>query len=190
MVQSMDQLKRRATDFPDIVAWVEVFATLVAVASKSDSQAVPELMAYLVKVIRAARVRGSSWQEYDKAYRRKAAAKKDRIWSRHDPDLWDRFILSPSQAVEPVSSYPASSGRRYFPYQRPQKRGGSTQSGSSTIATNAWKKTVCYSHNFDPVCARVANGLPCQFTHICYTCGQGNHKSSTCPNGKSSKQDW
>ena len=147
---------------------MEVFATLVAVASKSDSEAVPELMAYLDKVIRAERVRGSSWQEYDKAYRRKVALKKDRIWSRHDTDLWDRFILSPTQTVEPVSSYPAPSGRRSFPYQRPQKRSGSTQSGSSTIATNAWKKTVCYSHN-DSVCARVANGLPCRFTHIYYT---------------------
>ena len=156
----MDHLKRRATD-----SWVEVFATLVAVAS---SEAVPELMAYLIKVIRAARVHGSSWQEYDKAYCCKAAAKKDRIWSRHHPDLCDRFILSPSQTVEPVSSSPAPSGRCSFPYQRPQKRSGSTQLGSSTIATNAWKKTVCYSHN-DSVCARVANGLPCRFTHIYYT---------------------
>ena len=143
LVQS--SVQSRATDLPDIVAWVEVFATLVAVASKSDIQAVPKLMAYFIKVIRAARVRGSSWPEYDKTYRRKVAAKGICIWSHHDHDLLDRFILCPSQAVEPVSSYLPFSGHCSFVYQRPPKRSRSTQLGSSTIATNVWKKSVCYS---------------------------------------------
>ena len=63
-------------EFPDIVSWTEAFATLVAVVGRKEVSCVPELMAYMAKVIWAARVRGSQWQEYDRAFRRKAAAKK------------------------------------------------------------------------------------------------------------------
>ncbi len=177
LIQLMENIKRKSTEFYDIISWVEAYGTLVAIAGKSDSASIPELMAYMSKVIRAARVRGSQWQEYDRAYRRKAAAKGVRCWSQHDPDLWDRYITGPSQMPVSTTSYPNyPTGNyqrsdpiynRHSPYQKPR----------TAAPPNQWKKSVCFSHNFDKGgCVRTSNGAPCQFTHVCYVCGQGDHK--------------
>lgn len=57
LVHTLDNVKRKSAEFPDIVSWTEAFATLVAVVGKKETSHVPELMAYIAKVIRAARVR-------------------------------------------------------------------------------------------------------------------------------------
>ena len=171
LLQSMDQIKRKSSDFSDVVSWIEVFATVVAVSGQANPSALPDLMAYMVKIIRASRTSSSLWQEYDRAYRRKAAAKGDFDWSRHDPDLWDRYILAPSQTSDLHSAQ-----HRPVPYQRPISRPYPTPQGN-----NQWKKTVCYSHNFDRVCARTTKGAPCQFAHICFSCGQHDHRHFDCP---------
>ena len=45
--------------FGDIVSWVEAFASLVTIAGQVDPSAILHLMAYMVKVVRAAQVQGS-----------------------------------------------------------------------------------------------------------------------------------
>ena len=173
-------------EFPDIVSWTEAFATLVAVVGRKEVSCVPELMAYMAKVIWAARVRGSQWQEYDRAFRRKAAAKNDKKWSQHDADLWNRYIVGPSQSQSVPSSTPSPKqsnipvNQRYTPYIKNQR----------PLTNNQGKKSVCFSLNYDSVCVRVANGIPCQFTHICCGWGQGDHKKPDCPNKPSRERGY
>ena len=178
LVQSIEHI-RKAHEVPDILSWVETFATLVAVASQTDPKAVPDLMSYLVKVMRASKTKHNGWLDFDWAYRCKAAAKGDHCWSRHDSDLWDRYIITPHQtsiSSPSVTRLAHGHGSRPSPYQRPSTAG----------PPNQWKKTVCFSHNFDKVCTRQAKGVPCLYTHICYLCGNPDHTQLGCPRQK----DW
>ena len=54
LVQSMEQLKRSKRDIADILSWVEAFTTLIAIVGSTDASAVPHMVAYLLRVIRAA----------------------------------------------------------------------------------------------------------------------------------------
>ena len=175
LVQSIENVKRKSPDFTDIVSWIKAFGILVAIAGKLENESVPGLMAHMCKVIRAARVCNSHWQEYDRAYRRKAAAMGQKDWSHHDADLWDRYITGPSQAPMSSDLTPSRpSNQRFIPYQK------SKQLGSLPLSSQ-WKKSVCFSHNFDNVCARSSKGIPCPYAHICYSCGRSDHKKPECP---------
>ena len=44
--------------------------------------------------IRAARVKGSRWIEFDKEYHMKSAAWGNRKWLVHNADLWDHYITT------------------------------------------------------------------------------------------------
>ena len=176
LVQSAEHI-HKAREVPDILSWVETFATLVAVASQTNPKAVPDLMSYLVKVIRASKTNYNGWLDFDRAYHCKAAAKGDHCWSRHDLDLWDLYIITPHQTSIPSPSVTRlAHGSRPSPYQRPSTAG----------PPNQWKRTVCFSHNFDKVCTRQAKGVPCPYTHICYLCGNPDHKKLDCLHQK----DW
>lgn len=182
LVQSLEQLKKKAKEGMDIMAWLEAYAVLVAVAGQAHPDAVPHLMSYQVRVIRAARVKGSNWREFDRQYRRKAAAKHSRDWSIHDGDLWDRFVLTAAAAaahsnigVRPGSAdQRQGSGSQRSGVKRPRDSGG----GGKT------RSTACYPYNFDRLCSRTAQGLPCQYDHVCYDCGDENHIHLDCPQAK------
>ena len=191
LVQSMEQLKRSKRDIADILSWVEAFTTLIAIVGSTDASAVPHMVAYLLRVIRAARVKGSQWIEFDKEYRMKAAAQGNRNWSVHDADLWDHYITTAATlhsqegsmgAVHAVSSsrQNAGEGPRSFTRggQKPIKRG---RGEGVPPQTAPWKKNICYSFNFDGACSREAQGNSCHFRHSCYSCGQGDHAALECP---------
>ena len=59
----------------------------IAIVGSTDASAVPHMVAYMLRVIRAARMKGSRWIEFAKEYRMKAAAQGNRKWSVHDADL-------------------------------------------------------------------------------------------------------
>ena len=111
-------------------------------------------MAHMCKVIRAARVRNSHWQEYNRVYRRKAADLGQKNWSHRDVDLWDGYITGPSQAPMSSDLTPfRPSNQRFIPYQKSKQLG-------SLPPSSQWKKLVCFCHNFDNVCARSSKGIP------------------------------
>ena len=78
--------KKRAQD---IQVWLQCFAQYVSVLSSIHPTAVPELMAYMVGVLRASiEFEEGAWAAYDSAYRRQAAATGHRQWSRVNPSLY------------------------------------------------------------------------------------------------------
>ena len=57
--------------------------------SNKSPQHIPELMAYMVSILRATlEYEGSAWTMYDAAYRRQAAATGHKEWSRVNPSLY------------------------------------------------------------------------------------------------------
>ena len=73
----------------ELNAWLQCFAVYVAVLSAKHPEAIPELLAYMVAIIRACEdFAGLAWVRYDSAYRRQAAASGNRTWSRINPSLF------------------------------------------------------------------------------------------------------
>ena len=74
----------------DISVWLQCFALYVGVLASSKPALVPDLMAYMISIIRASQeFEGSAWTVYDDAYRRQAAAAGDQWqWSQVNPSLY------------------------------------------------------------------------------------------------------
>lgn len=177
LVHSLEQLKRKSKEGLDIMGWLEAYAVLVAVAGQAQPDAVPHLMAFQVRVIRAARVKGSNWREFDRQYRRKAAARHSRDWSVHDADLWDRFVLTAAAAAAHVIVGARSGWGE-------QRHGGQKLGVKRARDSGGKGRSTCYPYNFERQCARTAQGLPCQYDHICYSCGDEGHIHLDCPQAK------
>jgi len=78
---------RRQTQ--DIHVWLQCFAVYVAVMSARWPKQVPEMMAYMMHIIRTSQeYEGLSWFIYDEAYRRQAAATKHVEWSKINPSIF------------------------------------------------------------------------------------------------------
>ena len=74
----------------DISVWLQCFALYVGVLASSKPALVPDLMAYMISIIRASQeFEGSAWTVYDDAYRCQAAAAGDQWqWSQVNPSLY------------------------------------------------------------------------------------------------------
>lgn len=82
-------LPRRSRKVTDLASWVQCFATYVGVLAGSSPEAVPELMAYLIQIVRVNQdFGGLAWVNYDLAFRRQAAATGNRSWSKINPSLY------------------------------------------------------------------------------------------------------
>ena len=83
---SRAKAKRR---IQDINVWLQCFGLYVSVLATQSPQYVPELMAYMVSILRASQeYEGSAWTTYDAAYRRQAAATGNKQWSKVNPSLY------------------------------------------------------------------------------------------------------
>ena len=78
--------KKKVTD---ILSWIQCFAVYTSVMASKNPEAVPELLAYLVCILRTSQdFGGLAWVNYDSAFRRQAAATGNRHWSRVNPSLY------------------------------------------------------------------------------------------------------
>ena len=83
------QLRKQKKKVTDIVTWLECFAMYVGVMAGAHPKSVPELMAYMITILRASQdFEDPAWITYDLAFRRQAAATNNRQWSRLNPTLY------------------------------------------------------------------------------------------------------
>jgi hypothetical protein len=72
----------------DILTWVECFNSYIAVFTTFHPSRSRDLLAYMALIIRTAkRFGGTAWLDYDRAFRREAAASNLQDWSVMRPDL-------------------------------------------------------------------------------------------------------
>ena len=84
----------------DLKTWLKAFATYVAVMSQKNGGAVPELMAYMVSIIRVEEEYAEgAWVRYDEAYRQQAAACQNTTWSKVNPSLFSLCFTGKAQAL-------------------------------------------------------------------------------------------
>ena len=80
---------RRTRKVTDIMSWIKCFALYVGIMVGSSLEAVPELMAYLIQILRVSQdFSGLAWVNYDLAFRRQAAATGNKHWSKINPSLY------------------------------------------------------------------------------------------------------
>lgn len=69
--------------------WLQCFTIYVGVMLSKHPEAVPELMSYMVSIVRASEdYDGLAWVRYDAAYRRQAAANRNSKWSQINRSLF------------------------------------------------------------------------------------------------------
>ena len=65
----------------DIKVWAQCFATYVRVIAESEPERVPDLLGYMINVIRASQdFVGSAWLTYDDTFWRQVAVSGNRAW--------------------------------------------------------------------------------------------------------------
>ena len=73
----------------DVNAWLQCFALYVGVLGPKRPDCIPQMMSYLVTIVRASQeFEGSAWALYDDYYRRQAAAAGHWQWSEVNPSLY------------------------------------------------------------------------------------------------------
>ena len=78
--------KKKVTN---IMTWVQCFAMYTSVIAAKHPEATPELMAYLICILRVSQdFGGMAWVNYDSAFCRQAAATANYQWLRINPSLY------------------------------------------------------------------------------------------------------
>ncbi len=91
---------RRARQVTDIHTWVQCFATYAGVLAGRHPEAIAELMASLICLVRVSRdFQGVAWVRYDAAFRRQAAITGNRQWSKINPTLYSLCFAGRAQTV-------------------------------------------------------------------------------------------
>lgn len=143
----------------DILTWVECFNSYITVLTSACPSRSRDLLAYMALIIRTAkRFGGTAWQEYDRAYRREAAASNLRDWSEMRPDLFNYHTSFVNRTVPPrsESKQPIQRSFRNEPQGRPSA------------------KQLCISWNAGFCSSAYQN---CRFRHMCsYPGCNGYHR--------------
>ena len=172
----------------DINAWLQCFALYVSVMSAKDPGHVPELLAYMVNILRASQdYEGSAWTTYDAAYRRQAAATGHKKWSQVNPSLYTvcftgkarkttRCDLCLSLAHKTEDCHLSTDDDPDL-----SKRMRAVESAVVAFSSNNMvmkmplSSEVCRLYN-----QRKCKFRNCKYGHICQRCS-GNHPAIDCP---------
>ena len=90
----------RSTPITDILVWTECFAVMAAVLAERFPDKAPQMLAYLRRIVRAARnFQGAAWVAYDRLYRRQALAQRSLDWAKEDSSLYNEAFVGQAKAI-------------------------------------------------------------------------------------------
>lgn len=152
-------ITRKKQEVSDILTWVECFNSYTAVISTFFPSRARDLLAYMALIIRTAkRFGGRSWLNYDRAFRREAAASNVQDWSSMKPDLYNYHTATVNPQSSVVPSPPQGKQRGF----RPEARGDP----SSHELCISWNQGSCVSQR-----------AWCRYRHACTVPGcQAPHR--------------
>ncbi len=89
---------RRTRQATDIFTWVQCYVTYVGVLVAKHPEAIPELMAYFISIVRVSQYFvGGAWVRNDAAFHRQAAITENRQGSRINPSLYSLCFAGRAQ---------------------------------------------------------------------------------------------
>ena len=175
----------------DINVWLQCYAIYVGVIAAKSPEMVPELMAYMISILRASQeYEGLAWATYDAAYRRQAAATGHKQWSKVNPSLYTVCFTGKARKVTRcdlcLSTAHKTSECSLTMDEDPDvgQRLKAVESAVIAFSGNYQGFTATRGIRSPEVC-RLFNEKRCKFRnckyrHVCRTC-QGNHPATDCP---------
>ena len=191
-VLAVDTSTTRRRDIKNIFQWTEAFSAYASILAQHDPARGPQLFGYQANILRSAReFSGTRWLEYDKAFRKLAAANYagciNTDWSQLDLQLYNRIFVG--HARPPTTSCHETSAEHFSRSGPATKRPKPDQAGpyrsasqegvdiSLPEATVHKGKEICRKFNSRksctwPQCARahVCSKPGCQLSHPAYLC--------------------
>ena len=184
----------------DILTWLQCFGIYVGVLAKQYPEAVSELMAYMVVIIKASqRYAGLAWVNYDTLYRRQAAAKKCRVWSQTNTSLFNLCFTGQLKDIEQCHQCGTVS---HTSSDCPQRNEGEENVPArllhslETVAAALTSRSGHFNSQKGEEFGRRKNtGICnkyneqnchyawCRYRHVCLLCG-GNHPKTLCDQSK------
>ena len=169
--------------FLDIRVWAMCFASYIIVMANKEPSRVPDLLGYLVQIIKTSlEFDGPAWANYDNTFRRQAAATGNKNWASLNPSLFSICFTDKGRWRSKCDDcLGAGHSTNLCPFRECEteplfsgdRRGGSYEANSS------W-----------PRCQRFNEGkctfLDCSFRHVCARCN-GPHPAIACKGSPSGR---
>ena len=179
--------KLKLRQISSISAWVQCFATFIAIRSQSAPEKVSDMLAYMRLLVReAARHGGTGWLAYDSFFRQQAAADPSLRWDSLNADLFNLTVLDAALCRLCLGTDHRTSDCA-LAQSRDQKTLLALQlvddpkPKSKLLPRLEKEMPICRSFNsFSQPGCRVQN---CRFRHVCTVCLK-QHKVLECPNRK------
>ena len=176
--------KVKLRQISSVSAWVQCFATNVAIVSQSAPKKVSGMLAYMRLLVREASCHGGmGWLAYDSLFRQQAAADPSLRWDSLNADLFNITVSDKSHCHLCLST-----DHRTDDCALAQSRDVKTQLALQTVEVRPKPSSrekdipICRSFNsFPHPGCRVQN---CRYRHVCSAC-QRQHKALECPSRKS-----
>ena len=182
-------------EVPDILSWVQCFATYACVLGEAHPEKTKELWAYMSLIVREARrCGGSGWREYDGMFRQQAPSAINLEWGKLDGSLYAVTFLAHQSGRGRLCRWCQESDHQSGDCALvPDRQSSSAVVPSSSLETKQTSSSgregrtqgrsgrsekICYSWNagkcrFHPYC---------RFRHVCSTVGcNEDHRAIECP---------
>ena len=167
----------------DVLTWVQCFNIYIAVVAKKHPDMVPEMLAYMLIVLRAQReYEDPAWRLYDEAFLDKAAATGNRKWSQIDTHIYNQIFTGRGCCALIVilrhmilKNAPLCSLIGRGEWRRPPLVG--------------WRKFLREGREFVGILTTVPVGDKCRFRHICSECA-GRHPRVSCRRASAPKKGF
>lgn len=181
--------KRARKKVENINTWLQCYAAFVAVVATKSPEQVPELMAYMINIIKASQeFEGMAWATYDVAYRRQAAATGHKRWSKINPSLYALCFTGKAKmglrCDYCMSHTHESEACTEAGDEDPGlgKRVKAVESAVLALASQPPKRDFRSQETCRLFNEKRCKFRYCRFRHVCQTCG-GNHPVSDCTPG-------
>ena len=183
----------------NILVWVRCFAMYVAVVASKWPRRVPEMMAYMINIVKAHQeYEGLAWFLYDEAYRRQAAATGHTEWSKVNPSIFTVCFTAKAKEgkrcdwclslTHDSSECTRSEGE---PSHAVRLLTGETGMGAATPGLGGRGPPMGYE--MSEVCKLYNEGrchyLRCKFKHLCRACN-GEHPAVAKPDCQARVRGW
>lgn len=183
----------------NIYVWLQCYAMYVAVLAGRYPERVPELMAYMIHIIKASQeYEGLAWFMYDEAYRRQAAATGFTEWSKINPSIFTVCFNTKARSGVRCElcltlGHDAAGCTRAEGEVDWTLRLRAMEAALGASHTSAIERRVPLGYEATDACKLFnedrCHYQPCKFRHICRVC-RGNHPASASPECSAKVTGW
>ncbi len=189
--RSWESQKKRKRQIIDIATWVQLYSTYILILSSRHPQALPELIAYQLFIVKAAKkFRYPSWLYYDTEYRKWAATTHCQEWSTINTQLYSLAFTGQGNPVSWCPICQVDGGNHTFDCPRypiptdplPPQHPPSQPRSLLPPAPKRPRPPGDYCINYNMSGGNCKYGLSCRYPHKCSVCGVQGHPRTHCPN--------